>query len=252
MNPVILADNRFKDGTVTAQSEASAEYSILNLTDGRPYTFWKASVAGSIIVSLASAQGSVDALALIGHNLGTAAASVFFDYYNGSAWVEAASLHPTTDRAILTICSTLAASTFRLRILTASLAPYLSYVAAGVRITMPQPADSPTTPYVKGVISESQIGKTGYPLGTVVRYKSIEINHRFSVLDRSWVTATFEAFWDAYLSENTPFFYAWDLEVYPTQVFYVWRKEGATFAWPVSLLAYVDYIDLNLQGVQEV
>jgi hypothetical protein len=251
MNPCILVDNRFQSGTVTASSQESSEFSVLNLANGRPYTFWKASVGGSVVVSCASAQGSVNALGILGHNFGSAVASVFFDYLSGSAWVELVSMHPKTNRAILVTVSDVAASCLRLRIITGSVAPQISYVAAGVRIDMPQPADAPTVPYVKSVVSESQVGKTGYPLGTVIRYKPIEISHRFSLLDRSWVTATFEAFWDSYLSENTPFFYAWDLSLYPTMVFYVWRKDSATFSWPVSMLAYVDSISIDVQGVQE-
>ena len=258
-NPIILADNRLEDAAVTlaADSEESSEYSILNIADRRPYTYWMASVSGSCAISITSCVASfADAIGVLGHNLGTAAASFFLDLSpdNGATWSEVLSYFPSTDGTFLVTFTSHDATACRLRLNTShaeSAAPYLSYVAIGIKITMPQPADAPTIPYTKAVVSASSVSKAGWVIGTDIAYKTIGINHRFSLLDRTWVTATFEAFWDNYLSENKPFFYLWDSALYPALVFFVWRKEDATFAWPVSLLPYVDSIELNLEGVLE-
>ena len=258
-NPVILADNRLEDAAVTlaADSELSSIYAIENLADRRPYTYWMASVSGSIAISITSCVASfADAIGVLGHNLGTTSASFFLDLSpdNGATWSEMLSYFPSTDGAFLLTFASHDATACRMRIVTshAGAAPsYMSYVAIGVKISMPQPPDAPTIPYTKSVVSASSVSKAGWMIGTDIAYKAININHRFSLLDRTWVTSTFEAFWDDYLSENKPFFYLWDSALYPALVFFVWRKEDATFAWPVSLLPYVDSIELNLEGVLE-
>lgn len=251
MNPIILADNRFKEGVLTAASEESSEFSVENLADSRPYTYWKSSVNATNILLSLSVAGSCNTVGIVGHNFGTVSASIFFEKEVGGAYTAFLSLYPDSDKAILvTFAEVTAMSGVRVWVYGTD-KPQMSYLALGIRIDMPQPVDSPTVPYVKSVVSEAPISKTGQPLGTTLRYRGISINHKFSLLERSWVTSTFESFWDDYLSQNIPFFYGWDLTLYPTLAFYCWRNPDATFSWPTSMLAYVDSINLELQAVQE-
>ena len=46
MNPVILADNRFLEGTPTATDTATG-YDVLHIRDLRTFTSWKGATAGT-------------------------------------------------------------------------------------------------------------------------------------------------------------------------------------------------------------
>lgn len=254
MNPIILADNRFLDGTPTA-TDTDAGYDVNNIIDLRPYTFWKAASVGTkyLTVGPLSPAKSVDTIGIIGHNLFTATASVSVESsVNGSSWTERlAAFTPASDRAVLKTLTSVSAAYWRVKIVTASVAAYCGVVMLGVRLTFPYPPDAPHVPYSESIEAEATRSRGGNLLGNVVRYKPIEISPSFSTLARSWVTDTYKPFWDDYGSELMPFFYAWDLSVYPADVFFASMTEDAVFAPPVSISAYYDSLKLSMRGVKE-
>lgn len=104
MLPVILYDNRYNDGTPTATDSASG-FSILNIKDMRPYTFWKGASAGVkyLTINCGSAK-SADLLGIIGHNLGTIGSNVVLQSSSDNFAADIKTVHAervTNDKAIV-------------------------------------------------------------------------------------------------------------------------------------------------------
>lgn len=288
MNPVVLADNRFLDGTPTA-TDTATDYSALNIRDLREFTSWKAASSGTkyLTVDCGSAVPA-DTLAIKKHNLGTASASVSVESSdNGSSWTERlAPFTPSNDKALMKLIpeaegatagvytetgssgvhtetsapgaladipSSVAVSAryWRVKIVTASVAAEIAVCMLGERITFPYPPDGPYVPASSSVEADTTKGKTGIRLGSVVRFKPYKISPRWSNLARAWVESYFLPFWDDYASNLDSFFYAWDLDAYPSDVRFVSVPESHSFETPLSVLAYYDSIPLPMEGVKE-
>lgn len=255
MNPIILYDSRFNDGTPVATDTASG-YNVLNIKDLRTYTFWKAASAGTkyITIDCGSAK-SADCLAIIGHNLKTANATVSVESSNDNFVANIVErlvpFTPSSDKAFLKLFTSASNRYWRIKIVTASIAPQIAVAMLGSKMLFPFPPDTPYNPYIESIEAETNRSKKGHPLGSIIRFKSLEIYANFSNIERAWVINTFKAFWDDYASDLKWFFYAWDLDVFPDMVFFVSVLDGMKYKMPMSILQYVDSIGLEMQGVKE-
>lgn len=256
MNPVILYDNRFDDGTPTATDTADG-YSPLNIRDGRPYTYHKFAALGTkyITVDCGTAK-SADALGIYKHNLGTAAATVSVESSATGAWAgeqveRLAGFVPANDKGIIKLFTSASARYWRIKIVTASIAAMFAEVKLSVRLLWPYPPDTPFIPQHKSVKAESVDSKTGQPLGAVVYYKPLKVDAKFSMLLRSWVDTNYAPFYDNHASLKKFFFWAWDLDVYPNMVHFLRLSGDATDALPMTYSQFYDAVTLAMEGMQE-
>lgn len=251
MFPIILADNRFLDAAPTATGTATG-FDVLHIRDLRPYTFWQAAAAGTnyLTVNCGSAK-QADALGIISHNLATAAALVSLEISNdGANWsTRVAPFIPTSDRAFMKLFVPATAQYWRIKIVTSAVAPSIAVAMIGQRLEFPFPPDAPYIPYSETTEEETSVTKAGHPLGTVIRFFGIEINPQFSRLDRDWVEQTWLPFHNLYARWRKFFFYAWDLDRYPEQVFFV--RDTAKHETPLTVGMYVDRLKLQLKGNAE-
>lgn len=252
-NPYILADNRFLDGTPTA-TDTAAGYSVLNIYDLKSFTSWKGASAGTkyLTVSCGSAKAA-DTLAIFKHNLGASGASVSVESStNGSTWTERLSAFtPTTDKAIMKTFTEATAQYWRVKIVTASIAAQIAIGMVGARIAFPYPPDAPFVPASTKMEADSNRSKTGQLLGTIVRFKPYTIAAKWSALSRSWVDTIFRPFWEDYASEMKPFFWAWDLSTFASDVRFVTIDPDSELETPVTVLSTYDSVSLEMVGVKE-
>lgn len=250
MNPIILNDNRFMDAIPTATGTA-AGYDVLNIRDMRPYTWWRAAAAGTSYLTVdCGSAAAADCLAVIGHNLLSAGALISLETsLDNAAWTQRlAPFTPTSNRAFLRPFVRVYARYWRIKIVTAAVAPQLAVVMIGERIDFPFPPDS-FAPYSESVEVESTRSKTGNPLGEVVRYFPVDVKPVFSHVDRVWVEETYRPFREDYSRYRKFFFWAWDTDTYPDQVFFL--QDVGKYDPTVSVLAYYDKLKLDLKGVME-
>jgi len=250
MNPLILFDNRFADAVPAASATASG-YDVRHIADGRPYTFWQGDGPGTFYLSVnCGAAKAADALGIVGHNLGTAGATISVESSgNGQDWTERlAGFSPSDDLAILKTFPQASDLHWRLKIVTTAAAPRLGVVMLGVGLQFPFPPDTPYTPFTEDVEAETELSQAGHALGTVIRYRPVRVTARFSHLARNWVFGDFQAFWETHAAERRYFFWAWDLDEFPADVFYL-RHRGA-WRTPLSLLAVADSVALEMEGVR--
>jgi hypothetical protein len=236
-------------------TDTALGYDIQYIKDYRTYTFWRAANAGTKYITVdCGSNKSADTLAVISHNLQVANATVSVESsLNNVTWTERlAGFTPQSNKAFLKTFTSASARYWRLKIVTSSIAPQLAVVMLGNRLTFPFPPDTPFVVYSEGVEAETARSKAGHILGSVINYKTIEISVRFSNLTRSWVLNTFKPFWDNHASDLKPFFWAWDIDVYPDLIFYVSVTDGMKYKMPVSVIQFVDSIELEMQGIKEV
>lgn len=251
--PIILYSNVLTLATPTATDTATGS-TVLGLCDYRVYTTWEAASAGVkyVTVNCGSAQ-PVDALGMVGHNLATGGINVSVESSaNGADWTERfAAWGPTYDRAFLATFAQVSAQYWRIKFAAGSAAPIVGEAYLGARMTFPKAPDIPFTPYVEAVETTAPIGKTGHILGASVAFKGLTLTPKWGYLTRAWVQSDFKVFWDWHASDMLPFFYASDLTLFPSDVFFCTLKDGATFSMPMTLSTYVNSITLPMTAVKE-
>lgn len=250
MTPIILHDNRFADGAITATGVT--DDTRLYIIDGRPYTWLVFPSSGTkyITVDCGTAK-SADALGIIGHNFATSSATVSVESSaDNNTWTQRlAGFTWASNRALLKTFTTASARYWRIKIVTASVAPAVAVVMLGSRITFPCSPDSSFTPFSESVEVDSNDSKNGQALGSVVRFFPVAIKPTFSNLTRTWVEGTYRPFRENWSRYRKYFFWAWDVDTYPTQVFYV--QDVGQYAPAVSVLDYYDKLALDFKGVIE-
>jgi hypothetical protein len=253
MNPMILYDNRFLDGVPNA-TDTVAGFNVLNITDLKPFTWWKAASAGIKYLSVdCGTEKDADCLGVIGHDLASLGAQVWVESSdNGVDWTERmAAFNPSSDKAFLTIFDVATARHWRVGIDSPEFPPSVAVLLLGSRMTFPFPVDAPFAPVNEQVETVGKKSKTGHLLAHHVKYKPFTISARLSVVQRTWVESVFLPFWLDYGSDLHPFFWAWDLDMYPGDVRFVRFEPGYSYAPSVSILTHYDSISLELEGVRE-
>ena len=165
--------------------------------------------------------------------------------------VRLAAFTPGDDKALLKSFSSASARYWRLKIVTAAIAPQVAEAMIGARITFPYPPTTPYRPVSEKIEADSTRSKTGELLGTVVRHKPYRISPRWKDLPRSWFESTITPFWEAWASNLKPFFWAWDLDTYPLDVRFVKVTDDYSFEPSLSILSTVAEFGLDLEGVKE-
>jgi hypothetical protein len=243
------------DGIPTATDTATG-YDVLNIRDLKQFTSWKAASYGTkyFTIDCGSAK-SADAIGISRHNLGTAAASVSVESSaNGTDWTERlAAFVPTNDKSILKTFTTASAQYWRVKIVTAAVAPQVAVCLLGVRMTFPYSPDAPYAPVAESIEASTSRGKTGQFLGATIRFKPYTISPRWTnnAILRSFLDDTIAPWWDSHASNLFPFFWAWDITTYPGDVRFVSIPEKYAYKPSFSVLNYVDTFDLEMEGVKE-
>ncbi len=220
--PLILAENVFLLGTPTA-TDTETGYDVLNIHDYRTYTFWKAASAGTKYITIdCGTPVTVDALGIMGHNLYTADADVSIESSDDNvSWSERlAAFTPASDKAMMKIFSAASARYWRIKIVTASVAAQLSVAFLGQRFEFPRYVTASFDPCPEAISAVTSRSKTGNLLGSILDVIMSTITAQFTKLTESWANNTFRPFWDEYLSQLTPFFWAWEITNHPTEVYY--------------------------------
>ncbi|HHT9137388.1 MAG TPA: hypothetical protein ACFYEK_09125 [Candidatus Wunengus sp. YC60] len=253
MNPIILYKNIFDSPIPPTATDTADGYDVLNLLDMRSYTYWQAANAGTKYITIdCSTPKTADCLSIVGHNLKTSEAVISLESSTDNAsWTERiAGFTPETDLALLKTFNTATARYWRVKIVTATIAPRIAVIMSGEKIEFPYPPETPYIPYSETVELDSARSKAGHLLGALIHHKPIEIRAQFTVLSRTWIFDKWLSFWDDHGSKLYPFFYAWDKDAYPEHVYFVSCSEKMRYQTPLSIGTYVDNINLEMEGIR--
>lgn len=251
--PIILAGSRFKDNTPTA-TDTAAGSDVRFLADERTFTYWEGASAGIkyITVDCLTAK-SADTVAIIGHNFATAGIALAVESSaNNADWTSRlGSVYPGTDHAFLQQFTSASARYWRVKFTSGSAAPIVAQLSLGTALEFPKAPVVPVTPWSDEIESETTIGKTGNILGSVTRFSRLQMSFTWRLLERAWVDGEFRTFWDEHAAKLRPFFWAWEPDTFPTQVYYVTINPSMRLQAPITRSYYADSLKLDLVGVRE-
>lgn len=245
--PKILHDNRLDNGTPVASSTASGDYSVLNLRDFRPYTYFKpASLPATITVDCGSAQAA-SYWAVYGHDFFTRGNTVELrastDNFAASN-VLVDSVTPASNAAFARYFTSVSYRYWRLTI-TGGTAPTLAIAAIGAEFDIPAyfaNGFDPLGRVIKGQYNRSEVG---HPLGRTVKFEEWAESLKFELVTWAWVRDSWLPVWRTHVRDE-PFLLQWNYVDYPGELYLVAVKDQ--FKTPHQPGAYCN-LSLDVMGV---
>jgi hypothetical protein len=197
--------------------------------------------------------GTADSLAIIGHNFAAAAATVSVEMSNdNAAWTERlAGFTVSTDKALLKTFASVAARYWRLKIVTAAIAPRMAILMIGSRLDFERYAAGEWLGPQESIVAESIRSETGNLLGSTLKYTGLSFDLSFRFLTLTWAESTFKSAWDDYLSLLKPFFFAPDVTNHATEVYFVKIPDNFKLRMPHTSGGTRRNLDLTFEGLKE-
>lgn len=245
--PAILFDNILSRATLDASSTAIG--AAANVLGPQTFDWWQASAMPATLTGTLAAAESCDCACIAAHDLGTKAATVIVQRWNGSGWVAVATYAPTDDAALMLIWPAVSADQWRIRFTGAS-APKIGIAFIGSRLIVPEAVAAPYIPADMAQRVELMAARSlgGQFLGVSVYRRGLEGEAGFGPVPRSWVDGALRPFAAHYDAGGT-FFFAGAPALMPGDVAYCWRSENAGELRPsYSAGGYWAAIKMGLAG----
>lgn len=225
-SPVILWDNLFTQGTLSASSEAT-DGEKENATDENTFDYWTpSSLPANLTVTLGSATTAAYA-GIAAHNLGTNGNTLSVEYNDGVDWVELASITPSDDTTIMLAFDETSSDQFRFYI-SGGTAPSIgvAFIGDGLRFDsgiLPGYTPLYMSDNVELLKSQSLDGQF---ITNRVNRRGANSSFDLNILERSFVEgATFQNFRKHY-NDGKTFFFASNPSELEDDVAYCWRQDG--------------------------
>ena len=250
--PIIAWDNQIEPSVmaIPPSSGDASGFPSANVGDWRPYERWKASTFPNAWIKVDAGAGNTitaSILAIMGHNLATIGATFTLDGSDDDAsWVTALTITPSGDRALAGTFPEASYRYWRLLFSGETAAAEIGIWFLGPYIQFPDYCLPGFDPQKKKLTTDTTLGQTGELLGTTRRFTTWDITANFGDMDRDWVTL-----WITPM-ENThypkPFFWVWDEENHPEDVFLL-RCDKPEISHAVS--ANLAMVSLEMTGRME-
>lgn len=221
--PLILHESILADGVVTASSSATGT-SPANLSDWRPYTWWRPTLLSADVWIDAGAARTVDYWAVYGHDLfskGVNGVNLYGSNDSGySPQTLVDSFVPSSDKPVLrTIASSGSWRYWRINLTspTPSVLPSIAIAAIGNKLQLPRFLARGFDPIGRNTLSTVNRSKAGHPLGRAVEFEEWRSEIAISRVDWDWLRDTWIPAWESHL-RGTPFLFAWDVTDHADEV----------------------------------
>lgn len=252
--PKILCDNLLEDGTLACAETYSSTYSLANLIDKRPYTYWVGadSTSAFVIDCDLPAVAQFNMIGITRHNLFSAGATLTFSVSaDGDSYVPVMAYTPTDNKTIMLEAPAVIETQYlRMTITTpGTVQPFMAILYLGLGITFERYAESfdpyNETPQITASTSEAG----GNLLGLIYNHTQQTFKVPFKLVSNTWAVGTFKPAWDAHIKYSYPFFFGWDITNHGSEVYFVRWKPGATLAMPYDPVRHS--LTLEMEGVVE-
>ena len=240
--------------TLTATSTASG-YAVNNIYDMLETTLWKAAnTTTPMYLTYDAGSGNTktaDYIAILGHNLYTAGATIDLQYStdNFAADITSAftAFAPTADTVILKEFTNPGAKRYwRLKITgTLLAAPSISTLIWGNKTELDY-ASASFDPYEQEVKAAVNMSQGGYVTGIHTQYSERSLSLRFDDVDAA-LYLKFKDWWDSSGLKN--FFVAWDTTNSPNDVWFM--RPDTKFSNPFKAGGIYRDVTVNLKGRKE-
>lgn len=238
-HPFVLADNLVSGAALLAASSTAAGFPAAAAGTENTYQAWRAGVAGEAwILSQFSEPRSIDTMALVGHNIHRlGGARLLFGYRAdlGASYTYApVNAYPTDGGpAVVALPAPVSAREVLFYVPATPVVPTGVFSAAvlmaGLRLDLagvwvqPEYTRAPDAVTVEG---EAAISRGGHYLGATIRRRGGRLAPQFSPLERAWADTNLRGF-RAHHDARRPFLFASAPSIYPDDVAYCWRADGA-------------------------
>lgn len=252
MKPKFLYNNLLTAATLSASGTYTG-YTVQNILDEKPFTYWMAAAAGSnwIKGQFGSAQ-LVNCIGIVGHNLHTVGATVYVEYSSdGTNWSTAASNVPADDLAfMISFAFETTYAYWRLRIENTSGIPMIAVLFMGAEIEFEWPADTPHAILDEGINAIEELSKGGNMLGASVNFNDHALDRSFSNFTRTWFDIYFLPFWNVCGKLKKNFFYADDITNAPAQIYFCRFKNDFRLQPNVVMSTYINTMTISVVAVR--
>ena len=214
----IFYDSILLNAAVSSNVGASPSFVLIPNTAQR-WTF-TATTTNELVFTL-PANRNIDTVCIGAHNLSGATISVEYDPAASGYVPFHADIEPVTNDAImLHISSTVSVTKLKISITGLTGSFFVGSVYAGIALQMQRPFFGGHTPAVLARQADyySSMSESGNFIGVEVRRRAIESSADWKNITDTWYRQYVVPFLAS--AETLPFYFAWNLEQYPTDVVY--------------------------------
>lgn len=260
--PFILYDNVLEDGTLSVTSEASG-FPKENLVDWLDWTYWKSTDASdqNIDVDKGAAGVTINTLAILAHNIGTAGNSLNADVTvyeddndSFSSPTQLGTVEITDDDPFYLDLTSGTERYNRIKISNIDEAVFIGVLWLGAKMEIPVGPEFTFDPDLQNVRSEKYNNYEGRMVGSAVKYSERSMNIPFRRISQSFVDSDLLPFLEDHYGQMKPFFFVPDPgDIFGTEkVYYLVAPNDPTINLPVyeDDIGFRDWI-LRAQGVRQ-
>ena len=230
--PTVLFKNVFASGILSASSEATG-YPKENILDESTVKYWQPTSRPATISVDYGTTTTVDALAVVAHNLWTCGCSVRLQTStDGVTFTDAlAVVTPTDNTTILQLFTPITSRYFRVRITGGTANPSIGCILLGSRFTFPAGVKAPYTPVWLSqqyeLLTSTTLG--GQFLGNKVLRQGGRTTINLVSFERTFAESSLLPFREHYNSGKA-FIWAAGPSVFSKDLGYVWRTDSSIMA----------------------
>ena len=253
--PFILYDNVFDLTTTATDTDANGDYNAAYVSDLLPYTLWLAASTGTKYISVdATASETADTLAIVGHNLGTAGATVSLESSATGAWAgeeteRVAGFVPSDDENIIKQFTSGSDRWLRLKIISAAIAPQVGVLMVGERLDFPAYPDSPFEYRTEKINTVNNISRAGHLLGVDNKYTPLTMSASFTWVSYTFMDGDYKTFWDAHGKLQKPFVWVPNITEWPTSSFFVRFPNNFKNSIKLKDTSNMEKLSLKFEGI---
>jgi hypothetical protein len=244
--PKFMYDNRLADATPTASTTATG-YAVANVTDLRPYSFWKPTALPATITVDCGEAADADFAAICGHDLYTSGCAIEIrassDNFSASD-VLLIRREPVSDQPFILPFDSVSYRYWRIKITGVSI-PTLAIALIGEAFPIPRQHQLGFDPTARSARSQTNRSVSGYPLGKVTTFEEWSQSVSIDIVTWAWIRDSWIPAWKEWLRDE-PFLYAWDSTDHPAEVYLV--TAGPDFKTPTITGNYAG-LEFTLTGV---
>jgi len=216
----ILYNNLLTSSTVSPSTGSNANYTLIPNTAQR-WTF-TGGASESILFTLPANQ-NIDTVCISSHNFAGGTVEAFYDVdATAGGFVSMGVKTPTSsnDAIMWHMSSAVSIRRIQINVYNSPASSFLGSVYAGVALQMQRPFFGGHTPAVLARRAEyfGSNTESGQFIGTQVRRRAYESEAQWKNLSDTWYRAYFQPF--TVVAETLPFYFAWNLLEYPSDVVY--------------------------------
>jgi hypothetical protein len=253
--PVILWDNLFRKGVLTASTYLTGSY-VQNVIDYRTHTFWQGGGASTYTITVDLSTGAAlpaDAIGIAAHNLYSIGSTIIIQSStDGTSWVSRSTFSCTSDDPHISTFASATAPYWRCVInCPSSESPRIGILNLSTLLNFPRCPTIGGAPPYQTIQAVSNLSQTGILLGNVIRCHPEECNINLAYIPTTFFMSTsgpanYGQFWVQHGRYLRPFFFGYSPDTFPEHNRYMRLRENSNYQLPLEESTLVQSFAMGL------